>query len=90
MNTRNQLQANPVFAAMMSRLSLDEPRAAQYLGVPVFTLRKWLSGTRTPSASVLRLVEVLGIVEALAPGLHASLLPEVPEPKRTRGRPRKG
>ena len=79
-----------LFADLMSRLHLDEHRAATYLGVPIHTLRKWLTGERTPSASVLRLVEVLGIVEALAPGLHASLLPEVPEPKRTRGRPHKG
>lgn len=91
MTTDNPLPANPVFLDLMTRLHLDEHRAAQYLGVPVFTLRKWLDGTRVPSASVLRLVEVLGIVEALAPALHASLLPEVPEPtapRRRRGRPR--
>lgn len=82
--------ASPLFADLMSRLQLDDHRAAAYLGVPIHTLRKWLTGERIPSASVLRLVEVLGIVEALAPGLHASLIPEPPEPKRPRGRPRKG
>ena len=59
----------------MHRLNLDEARAADYLGVPVFTLRKWATGERQPGAAVLRLFEVLGMVEALAPALHASFLP---------------
>lgn len=59
----------------MARLSLDDSQAAAYLGVPVYTFRKWASGERSPSASVLRLLEVLGMVEALAPALHAGLLP---------------
>ena len=59
----------------MRRLNLDETRAADYLGVPVFTLRKWCSGEREPGAAVLRLLDVLGVVEALAPALHTSFLP---------------
>lgn len=59
----------------MHRLTFDESRAAEYLGVPVFTLRKWCSGERHPSAAVLRLFDVLGVVEAMAPALHAALLP---------------
>ncbi len=59
----------------VARLALDEPRAADYLGVPVFTFRKWASGERTPSAAVLRLLDVLGTIEALAPALHAAFLP---------------
>jgi DNA-binding transcriptional regulator YiaG len=59
----------------LHRLNLDEPRAADYFGVPVFTLRKWATGERQPGAAVLRLFEVLGIVEAMVPALHASLLP---------------
>lgn len=59
----------------MHRLNLDEARAADYLGVPVFTLRKWATGERQPGAAVLRLFDVLGLVEALAPGLHRSLIP---------------
>ena len=49
---------NPVFADLMTRLDLTEGQAAAYFGVPVFTFRKWLSGERSPSASVLRLVEI--------------------------------
>lgn len=63
------------FTHLMHRLGLDEPSAADYLGVPVFTFRKWVSGERQPSAAVLRLLDVLGTVEALAPALHAGFLP---------------
>lgn len=71
----------------MHRLNLDEPRAADYFGVPVFTLRKWCSGEREPGAAVRRLFDVLGMVEALAPALHGSFLPPVSTtPPRKRGR----
>ena len=63
------------FTHLMHRLGLDEPSAADYLGVPVFTFRKWASGERQPSAAVLRLLDVLGTIEALAPALHAGFLP---------------
>lgn len=83
-NTRKPRSPRPdpapdTFAARvrdtMHRLNLDEREAADYLGVPVFTLRKWTTGERQPGAAVLRLFEVLGMVEALAPALHASFLP---------------
>ena len=66
--------SNP-FTHLMERLHLDEPSAADYLGVPVFTFHKWATGERKPSAAVLRLLDVLGTVEALAPALHAGFLP---------------
>ena len=53
---------------------LTQPRMAAYLGVPVATYQSWEMGLREPSASALRLLDVLGIVEALAPGVHAELL----------------
>ena len=71
----------------VDRLNLDEPRAGLYFGVPVFTVRKWLSGEREPGAAVARLLDVLGLVEALAPALHGSFLPPVSTtPPRKRGR----
>lgn len=71
----------------VDRLNLDEPRAAEYFGVPVFTVRKWCTGEREPGAAVARLLDVLGLVEALAPALHASFLPPVSTtPPRKRGR----
>lgn len=70
MDTLNQFQA------LQTRLGLDDARAAAYLGVPVFTFRKWAKGDRKPAASVTRLLEVLGMLEALAPALHAGLIPD--------------
>lgn len=74
----------------VARLNLDEPRAAAYFGVPVFTLRKWTTGEREPGAAVVRLLDVLGTLEALAPALHDSFLPPVSQASpRTRGRVKK-
>ena len=72
------MTTNP-FSSMMTRLHLDEQRAAEYLGVPVFTLRKWIKGERTPNSSARRLLHVLGTVEALAPQIHEMMVPPVQE-----------
>jgi hypothetical protein len=58
----------------VDRLNLDEGQAAAYFGVPVFTVRKWLTGEREPGAAVARLLEVMGLLEALAPNLHQTFL----------------
>ena len=64
---------NPQFTAdllaLIDRHRLTEPGAAALLGVPVHTLKKWTTGERGPGAATIRLLEVLGIVEALAPSL---------------------
>lgn len=74
--------------AVAARLGLDDERAAAYFGVPVTTYRKWLNGSRSPSSAALRLIDVMGVVEALCPTVHDSLLPERENvPKRPRGRP---
>lgn len=57
------------------RLNLSDIRAAAYFGVPLFTYRKWATGDREPGAAVTRLLDVLGMVEAMAPALHDSFLP---------------
>jgi hypothetical protein len=41
----------------------------------VFTVRKWRTGERVPAAVVVRLLDVLGLVETLAPEIHFHLLP---------------
>ena len=61
--------------ATLDRLNLSEAQGADYLGVPVYTLRKWTTGTRTPSAVAVRLLDVLELLETLAPALHAGLIP---------------
>ncbi len=71
-------------------LGLSELAMAQYIGVPVHTLRGWIKGTRKPDAAPLRLVAVLQLIETRAPVLHADLINEAraSEPvKRQAGRP---
>jgi DNA-binding transcriptional regulator YiaG len=62
--------------ATIERLELSEKQASDYFGVPVPTLRKWLTGERAPGAATHKLIEVLGMLEALAPAIHESLLPK--------------
>jgi len=76
---------NP-FSCLAERLNLDDTRAAGLLGVPVFTWRKWATGQRTPSAAALRLLDLLAILETLAPDMLATLIPPASDPKRPRGR----
>lgn len=69
------------------RLNLSDTRAAAYFGVPVFTYRKWATGEREPGAAVTRLLDVLGMVEAMAPALHESFLPpEIGHVKKSRSK----
>lgn len=71
---------NPQFTAdllaLIDRHQLSETGAAALLGVPVYTLKKWTTGERGPGAATIRLLEVLGIVEALAPSLFGVLAPK--------------
>ena len=60
---------------LIERQALSDTRAAGLLGVPVFTLRKWTAGQRAPSAAAVRLLAVLGTLEALAPDVLAALTP---------------
>lgn len=78
--------------SLRDRLTLTDPELAEYLGSPVPTVRKWLAGTRAPGAAVVRLLDVLGAVEALNPAVHDSFLPErrpQPAPTGRRSRPNK-
>jgi hypothetical protein len=77
--TTTKTPQNPVFiaalGALMTRHQLTEAQGAALLGVPVFTLRKWRTGVRAPSAAAVRLVEVLDMLAALAPALLDALIP---------------
>lgn len=73
--------------AFVARRALDEPAAAGLLGVPVFTFRKWVTGTRAPSAAAVRLLDVFCTLEALAPAMLDSFVPPVQQATpRKRGR----
>jgi hypothetical protein len=74
----------PALLALIERRQLTEDQSAALLGVPVFTLRKWQAGTRAPNAAALRLVEVLCLVEVMAPSILDSLTPEAVMTKRPR------
>jgi hypothetical protein len=77
--------------AFTNRQALSEARAAGLLGVPVFTLRKWAAGQRAPSAAAVRLLAVLGTLEAIAPDVLAALTPppDAAAPTKSAGRPKK-
>ena len=72
---------------LMTRHQLTDTQGAGLLGVPVFTLRKWQAGTRAPSAAAVRLVDVLGMLDALAPALLDALIPAPVVTAARRGRP---
>lgn len=62
--------------ALMERRGWNKTQTAAYLGVPPGTLGNWMAGTREPNAVVSRLLDVLGTIEALAPGMHEALIPK--------------
>lgn len=63
-------------AATLGPLGLEDARAAEFLGVPVPTFRKWRAGTRAPSAAAVRLIDVFDIVRTFAPGLFEGMVPK--------------
>lgn len=73
----NVIKADPVdrIRAVMDRKGWNQARMGEYLGVPQGTIANWLGGNRKPSASVVRLLDVLGTVEALAPAIHQTFIP---------------
>lgn len=72
-------------AQLRSRLGLTLHDAAEYLGVPVTTFIKWENGTRTPGSAATRLMDVLGMIEVMAPELHEGFMPS----QAKRGTPRR-
>jgi len=62
-------------AAIQAAHGLNDDEAAQYLGVPIHTFRNWRTGRRTPAPVVLRLLDVLALVETFNPALHAQFIP---------------
>ena len=75
-----------------SNLGMSELAMAQYIGVPVHTLRGWIKGTRALQAAPLRLVRVLQLIETRAPVLHLDLINDArtsAPAARGRGRPAK-
>lgn len=90
--TTTKTPQNPDFvaalAALVTRHQLTEGQTAALLGVPVFTLRKWRTGTRAPNAAAVRLVEVLDLVAVLAPALIEGMIPSPVSTKRPGRKPK--
>jgi len=84
--TTTKTPVNPEFLALLATLTHGRADlvAADLLGVPVHTLRKWTNGTRSPSAAAVRLVTVLATMAVMAPALLDALTPAptraAPEP----------
>ena len=62
--------------ALRAATGLSETGFAHYLGVPIHTLRKWLAGQRMPTSAAMRLIEVLEVLQVLAPGIVQHLMPQ--------------
>lgn len=62
--------------ALMSRLGMNQAAMAKYLGVPQGTIGNWLGGTRKPNAVVVRLLDVLGMMEVMCPDVHEGIMPK--------------
>lgn len=60
--------------AIMTRRGMNQIQMARYLGVPQGTIGNWLGGTRVPNKVVVRLLNVLGTIEVLAPAIHDELM----------------
>lgn len=57
--------------AWQAGLGLSESGMAAYVGVPLHTWRKWLNGTRKPDAAPCSLLDILTVLPAECPALHA-------------------
>lgn len=79
-------QAAALLVDCATRHGFDDHQAAAYFGVPVTTWRNWRSGAREPSSAALRLLDVLSVVAALAPDIHAQFMPAPTAPRKPAGR----
>lgn len=61
--------------ALMAKKGWSQNETARFLGVPTGTMGNWMQGTKKPSAVVGRLLEVLGVVDVLAPHIYVNLIP---------------
>ena len=75
--TTNNTKPDPTverIRAVMARRGMSQAQMGRYLGVPQGTIGNWLGGTRAPNKVVDRLLDVLAMVEILAPNIHDHLL----------------
>lgn len=68
MTPREQLER------MVKRYNFSHTELALHLGVSRAAVSHWLSGTREVPDSIKRMLEILGMIEALAPSMHWQLV----------------
>jgi transcriptional regulator with XRE-family HTH domain len=62
---------------LRTSLDLTHDQTAAFIGVSPHTLRKYLYGEREPATVVSRLLDVLDLVQTLAPALHSAMVQDV-------------
>jgi transcriptional regulator with XRE-family HTH domain len=74
---------------LRASLDLSHEQTAALLGVSPHTLRKWIDGERAPGGLLVRLLDVLDLVQTMAPAIHAALVRDIvaDKPKGKPGRP---
>ena len=62
---------------LMVRYNWSLEQLAEYFGLPVTTVKNWYMGVRQPTASALRVISILAMLEATAPDIHKLFLPRL-------------
>jgi len=60
---------------LRTRLSLSVDQCADMLNVSSHAVIKWENGTRTVSPATIRLIDILEMLEVMAPDMHAQFMP---------------
>ena len=60
---------------MRSRLALSVADCADMLNVSTHALIKWENGSRAVSPATIRLIDILEMLEIMAPDMHAQFMP---------------
>jgi DNA-binding transcriptional regulator YiaG len=60
---------------LRTRLSLSVDQCADMLNVSSYAVIKWENGSRTVSPATIRLIDILEMLEVMAPDMHAQFMP---------------
>lgn len=60
---------------LRTRLSLSVDQCADMLNVSSHAVIKWENGSRTVSPATIRLIDILEMLEVMAPDMHAQFMP---------------
>lgn len=86
MTTPGNVEHGSNLKAIQKRNNLSLLGLAQLLAVDESVAHKWIKGERNPSAAAARLIEVFLTIEAVAPDIFKTFLPQV-DPTREPGKP---